>query len=563
MKNVIKKIGLVFVILSLSFLISCKNEQKVYNTNNSIEDKKIIELDSKELFKNKNARLAFAYAIDKEYIINVLLKDGSSLANYFVPKNICYDSEGKDFRSKYPDGFISFDENKAKEYWKKAKEELKFDTVKLEFLTYDQEDRKKISEYIQSQLMKNLEGVEITLNIQPFKNKISLCLAGKFDIEFTGWGGSYPDPLAYLSCYFKDNTFNLSGYDSDEYNDELNDCRIGKLAAKSDERLYKMQELEKKLVGEDVQIIPLFQRGVSTLKRKGLTGFEQKPLQSDVFKYAETDVQTNGKNIIRMISRADLPTLDSIKANDTVSSTVIANVFDTLLEFDDKNELRPLAAEKFEKNEDGSKYIFYLRKDAKWSNGVPVTARDFEFAFKLLADLNSGAQYSDMLITAGIKNAKQILNKELENDKLGVNAIDDYTLEIELDYPNVLFEKLMTLKTFCPINEEFYNSHKDKYGTTVEDTLYNGAYIMEKWDTGYGYSFIKNPNYWNKDNVKNDGVSYRVIKDVAAGVNLYEKGEIDVCPLSGEFIDTYSENPEFHSFLDSGIMYLVLNVNKR
>lgn len=132
-----------------------------------------------------------------------------------------------------------------------------------------------------------------------------------------------------------------------------------------------------------------------------------------------------------------------------------------------------------------------MRDDAKWTNGEPVTARDFEFAWKRLANADTGSAYRFMVETMGLKNASKILAGELSHEELGVKAVDDYTLVCELDVPVPFFVKLTYFGSFMPINEKFFNEHKDDYGTSMDTILSNGPYKMKSAETGYGYSFEK------------------------------------------------------------------------
>lgn len=522
------------------------------------------EISATELLKNVNARLAIAYAVEKTYLEEVILGDGSLAADYYVTKKLAFNQDGADFREKYPDGFIHYDLDKAKEHWAKAKEELGFDTVKLRFLTYDQEARKKASEYIQAQLLQNLEGIEIEMDVQPFKNKLKMSKAGDFDIELASWGPDYADPMTFLDMYLEGGGMNIPRYDAQDYMTMIRDSKTGELTKDPAKRWETLQEAEKILLERDAVVAPMYQSGYSSLQRPGVKGIVQRTLPPEYsFAEATTDTQTEGKSLIRMLSAGDIPTLDSNKATDTISFTVLGNVMDSLIEVDGDNKIVPRLAESWTVSEDGLKYTFNLRKDALWSNGTPVTANDFVFSWRRQADPKTGSTYQFIVETAGIKNAGAIGKGELDPSELGVKAIDDYTLEVELAIPVPYFVRLMSFGSFIPINEAFYKEHEETYGTTKDDVLYSGPYTLTKAEPGYGYTLERNPNYYNKDRVVNDGVDFRVVTDVAVGVNLYETGKVDKANLSGEYVNQFIDRPDYNNMLGGRITYILFNINNR
>lgn len=180
-----------------------------------------------------------------------------------------------------------------------------------------------------------------------------------------------------------------------------------------------------------------------------------------------------------------------------------------------------------------------------------------------LADPNTGSVYNFIVSAAGIKNASEIAKGEKPASDLGVKAIDDYTLEVELVAPIPYFVRLMSFGSFLPINEEFFNERPETFGTSINDILCSGAYVLTSNEAGYGYTIEKNPNYYDKDRVKNDGVSFRIVKDIASGVNLFEAGEVDQCQISGEYAENYMDNPAYKSNLVSTMRYIQFNVNNR
>ena len=144
--------------------------------------------------------------------------------------------------------------------------------------------------------------------------------------------------------------------------------------------------------------------------------------------------------------------MDTARATDTDSGQVMRNVFEGLYNLGEGNKPVPGVAKSHEVSGDKTKYTFHLR-DSKWSNGTPVTAKDFVFAWQRAVDPATASEYAFLFFD--IKNATKINNKELPADQLGVKAVDDHTFEVELERPVPYFISLTAFPTFLPINEEF------------------------------------------------------------------------------------------------------------
>ena len=151
--------------------------------------------------------------------------------------------------------------------------------------------------------------------------------------------------------------------------------------------------------------------------------------------------------------------LDPQQATDGTSFEVIANYTDGLMQMDADGAAVPAIAESYELSEDGLTYTFHLREDANWSNDTPVTAADFVFAWQRAVDPAVASEYSYMLSDIGqIKNAAEIIAGEKDKSELGVTAVDEKTLKVELNVPVSYFLSLMYFPTFYPVNEEFFNT---------------------------------------------------------------------------------------------------------
>ncbi|MDO4777989.1 MAG: peptide ABC transporter substrate-binding protein [Tissierellia bacterium] len=263
-----------------------------------------------------------------------------------------------------------------------------------------------------------------------------------------------------------------------------------------------------------------------------------------------------------VIKNADIMTLDSAKATDEMSFEVLGAVMEGLYVMGENGQEQQALAESVEESKDGLKYTFKLR-DAKWSNGDPVTANDFVYAWRKSVDPKVGSEYSFMMGTAGIKNADKIAKQE-EKDitKLGVKALDEKTLEVELERRVPYFKKILTFGTFLPQNEKFVTEKGDQYAQTPENLIYNGPFKLTEWISGNSFKAVKNENYWDKDKVKLNSVTWKVAKDSQTAALEFESGKADFVRLSGDVVDRYKGDERLKSALGGYLWFLVHNKNK-
>ena len=268
----------------------------------------------------------------------------------------------------------------------------------------------------------------------------------------------------------------------------------------------------------------------------------------------------NGEQVLNLVESAELPTMDSVLATDAVSFNVMNNVNEGLYRQGPDGELvLGMAAEEPEVSEDGLTYTFKIREDAVWSNGDPVTAHDFVFSWRRLTTPETAAEYSYM-IDGVVANATAVLQGEMEPSELGVTAIDDKTLEIQLEKAVPYFESLTTLSMFFPQNEAYVTEQGEAYASDSDHVLYNGPFVLDEWDgTGLSWVMNKNEDYWDAETVELDAVNIDVIKETSTALNLYDTGSIDRMILSGEYVQTQQGNPDLKTQPTSTVAYLKFN----
>jgi len=256
--------------------------------------------------------------------------------------------------------------------------------------------------------------------------------------------------------------------------------------------------------------------------------------------------------------RNEPPNLDSTRATDAQSIMLLGHVIEGLLRYDRNGNLIPGVAERWDLKPTGA--TFWLRGDARWSDGQPVTAHDFVFGWRTAVDPATASQYA--FIVYAVKNGEAINRGELPREQLGVRAVDDRTLEVEFENPIAYFDKLVAAQTYLPVREDFYRSRQGRYGADAGDLLYNGPFRIASWVHGANMKLVKNEYYWNRDAVRLDSLNIGYItRDAQARLNLFRDGRVaDVDYLPGEAIESVlKDRSDLHRYAEGSVWMLLLN----
>lgn len=239
--------------------------------------------------------------------------------------------------------------------------------------------------------------------------------------------------------------------------------------------------------------------------------------------------------VLKMNLHSEPPTADPGIAEDTTSGAIITATFEGLTRIGQDNKPINAAAEDVKVSDDLLTYTFKIR-DAKWSNGDPVTAHDFEFAWKRVLDPKTASNYAELLYY--LKNGEKAHKGEVSLDEVGVKALDDKTLEVKLENPTPYFLELTAFKTYFPVNKRVVEADKN-WATEAKTHVGNGPFKMESWEHKSKMVLVKSDNYWDKDTVKLDRIEFSMVEDENTELSMYENGEIDWAghPLSSLPID--------------------------
>ena len=251
------------------------------------------------------------------------------------------------------------------------------------------------------------------------------------------------------------------------------------------------------------------------------------------------------------------PQLDSTRATDMVSGQILGHVMEGLVRYDEFNRIVPGVAERWEIGP--SEAVFHLRDDSRWSDGTPVTAHDFVFAWRKALEPETASEYAFILYA--IENARAVNEGELPSTALGATAVDDLTLTIRLERPIGYFDKLVAFPTYYPIKQAFHEGRDGRYGADAEDLLYNGPFVIERWVHGAQLRMSRNDEYWDRARVRLNAIDYAYItSDVNSTLNLYKDGKVAIAGLDAETLhDALEQRWKLERFNDGSVFFIEFN----
>ncbi|ENM5739315.1 oligopeptide ABC transporter substrate-binding protein OppA [Vibrio mimicus] len=240
----------------------------------------------------------------------------------------------------------------------------------------------------------------------------------------------------------------------------------------------------------------------------------------------------------------EVASLDPHKTEGVPESNVIRDLLEGLVNQDANGNVVPGAAESWETT-DNKTFTFHIRKDAKWSNGDPVTAHDFVYSFQRAVDPATASPYSWYMEYTKMKNAKEIIAGEKDKSTLGIKAVDDKTLVVELESAVPYFVMMMGHTTVKPVHKATVEKFGEQW-TKPDNYVGNGAYALDKWVVNERLELKRNPQYWDDKNTVLNKVTYLPIENQVAEMNRFLSGEIQITnelPLE-HFKRLKKEHPE-------------------
>ena len=241
---------------------------------------------------------------------------------------------------------------------------------------------------------------------------------------------------------------------------------------------------------------------------------------------------------------------------------MLNNTMEGLYRLGKDSKVEPGIATKTTVSKDNLTYTFTLRKNAKWSNGDPVTAKDFVYSWQRTVDPKTAAAYSYLF--SGIKNADDIVAGKKAPSTLGVKAVGKYKLVVNLEKQLPYFKLLMGFVVFAPQNQKAVEQYGGKYGTAAKYMCYDGPFKMTEWTgTNLKWKLVKNDNYWDKKNVKLSEINFSVNKSTTTSYNLYQSKKLDETILSPEQAKQLSSNADYSVLKQARTSYLEFNQTEK
>lgn len=264
--------------------------------------------------------------------------------------------------------------------------------------------------------------------------------------------------------------------------------------------------------------------------------------------------------------------LNTLTSTYSIEFALFKHMYENLVTLDDDDNTTPGAAESWDYDEDTLTYTFHLRKDGVWTNGDPVTAKDFEFAWSQALNPDVASDYAYFLYF--IKNAEKYFNGEVTWDEVGVKVVDDYTLEVTLEQPTPYALFLFSFGTLAPINQRFYEAvGADLYSTEAQYFCTNGPFALTEWSHNDKIVMQKNDAWHGAADVEVEEIDWKIITDANAALSSFLAGDLDMVGLgtgelikqataAGATIQSYTDGSAFYIYFNNNDQYLS-NVNLR
>ncbi|GBF11781.1 peptide ABC transporter substrate-binding protein [Tepidibacillus sp. HK-1] len=266
------------------------------------------------------------------------------------------------------------------------------------------------------------------------------------------------------------------------------------------------------------------------------------------------------EQVLRLNAKTEPPSLDPATTTDSTSGDILRELMEGLVRLDENSQVKQGSgmAESWEISDDGLKYTFHL-KDAKWSNGDPVTAHDFEFAWKRVLNPDTASDYAYQLYY--LKNGEAYNAGKAKAEDVGVKALDDKTLEVTLEAPTPFFLQLTAFYTLFPVNQKVVEANKE-WAAEAATYVSNGPFKLTKWEHDSEVVIEKNENYWNKDKVNLSKISWVMINDDNTEYQLFQNNELDIAQPPTELTKELIDKGEATSKPVLGNYMFVFNVEK-
>lgn len=302
-----------------------------------------------------------------------------------------------------------------------------------------------------------------------------------------------------------------------------------------------------------------------TLIFSGCGGSSTKPEESsgETETSEETGTPETGSTELTFVLHNEPDGIDPNVTSNSFASPFLTNCFEGLVTYNENSELVPGLAENWDISEDGKTYTFHLKKDLKWSDGSPLTSKDFVYSINRVLRPETAAQYLSM-VTDYIENAQDVYDGKKTSEELGVQAPDDNTLVLRLNNPAPFFIDILSMNVYAPVQEATVEANKEKWTLSPETYIVNGPFKITEMKMGESVVLEKNPNYYNADAVSLNKITFRYIKDQATALSAFQSGEIDgfrEVP-SADLAKLKAESDDLYTLPQYATTYYLINTAK-
>lgn len=254
-------------------------------------------------------------------------------------------------------------------------------------------------------------------------------------------------------------------------------------------------------------------------------------------------------------------TLDPQLATSQSSIQISSFLQEGLSKLDENLKPIPGLAKSWDVSEDGLTWTFHLRENLKWSNGDPLTAHDFKFAWLKALNPEVASEYAYMLFP--IKNAEEYNAGKVKVEEVGIEVIDDLTLKVTLGAPTPYFDSLVSFITYTPANEKFTKEQGENYALEAGKLLSSGPFELKTWKHNSDMTLVKNEHYYDKDAVKLETVNLKFIKDSSAELNAFKNEEIDLVKLTAAQYQEFKNDERVTQVLLATTWYVEFNTKHK
>jgi ABC-type oligopeptide transport system substrate-binding subunit len=401
-------------------------------------------------------------------------------------------------------------------------------------------------------------GVQVDLVNAEWSAYLARVRQGDFDIARGAWVGEYADPHAFLDLFRRESPTNATGWSSEAY-ERLMDASTATTDPSA--RRKALDDAESVLLDE-APIAPVYHYVAHNYRKPFVKGVHHNARDMHPLQHVWLEGEGAPADRTLIFNAGEEPaSIDPAHSRDMAGLKILMHLFEGLAGYDPKDASPvPAAAERWEVSPDGRTYTFHLRP-GKWSNGDPVTARDFVYAWRRVADPKTASSYVNRIFV--VRNARRIARSEAPPETLGVRAADDRTLEVELEYVAPYFPQLVCLSLFYPVHAATVEKHGERW-TRPENLVHNGPYRLVEWKANDRKLFEKNPAWRAAAEVKLERFVFLSVPDDATALRMYQAGQchwLFRAPL--EFLDKFQGGPDYMVGPYNAVYYYAFNTRRK